>query len=97
MKARFEEAGLRQFGSGWVFLAYDVKANRTEVLATPNQDTLATLPGKVALLGNDVWEHAYYLTYRNRRADYLRAWWPLADWSYAGRRLDAARVRKVPV
>ena len=96
MKTKFEEAGLRQFGSGWVFLAYDVKANRTEVLTTPNQDTLDTLPGKVALLGNDVWEHAYYLTYRNRRADYLRAWWPLADWSYATRRLDAARAGKVP-
>ena len=96
MKAKFEDAGVRQFGSGWVFLAYDAGANRTEILATPNQDTLAAVPGKTVLLGNDVWEHAYYLTYRNRRADYLRAWWTLADWAYAGTRLDAARAGRAP-
>ena len=96
MKARFEDAGVRQFGSGWVFLAYDMAANRTEILTTPNQDTLAAQPSKTVLLGNDVWEHAYYLTYRNRRADYLKAWWSVADWAYAGSRLDAARAGKVP-
>ena len=96
MKAKFEEAGVKQFGSGWAFLAYDAAANRTEILTTPNQDTLAALPGKTVLLGNDVWEHAYYLTWRNRRADYLRAWWQVADWAYAGRRLDAARTGKAP-
>ena len=96
MKARFEEAGLRQFGSGWVFLAYDPKANRTEILTTPNQDTIEASSGKAVLLGNDVWEHAYYLDYRNRRAEYLRAWWSVTDWAYAGRRLDALRAGKVP-
>ena len=96
MRAKFEDVGLRQFGSGWVFLAYDTDANRTEVLTTPNQDTLAAMPGKVALLGNDVWEHAYYLTYRNRRAEYLKAWWGVVDWSVAGSRLDAARAGRTP-
>ena len=96
MKAKFEDAGVRQFGSGWVFLAYDTGANRTEILTTPNQDTLAALPGKTVLLGNDVWEHAYYLTYRNRRAEYLKAWWGVADWDHAGKRLDMARAGKTP-
>ena len=99
MKAKFEDAGTRQFGSGWVFLAYDPKANRTAIVTTANQDTplspsltFGGQPGAtIPLLGNDVWEHAYYLTYRNRRADYLKAWWAVADWDFAARRLAAAR------
>ena len=90
MRTKFEEAGLRRFGSGWVFLAYDAAAKRLEIMSTPNQDTMPA--GKTALLGNDVWEHAYYLTYRNRRADYLAAWWAVVDWEFAGMRLASARA-----
>ena len=97
MKAKFEDAGLRLFGSGWVFLAYDTKARRTEILSLPNQDSPFMQDGKVPLMGNDVWEHAYYLTYRNRRADYLKAWWDVVNWDHVGKRLDGARAGKVPI
>ena len=88
-RQRFEEAGLRQFGSGWVFLVTRPGARGLEILALPNQDSPA-MQGRHVLLGNDVWEHAYYLKHRNRRADYLRGWWPVVNWTAVGARLDAA-------
>jgi len=69
-----------------VFLLFDPKAEKLSIESTANQDS-ALLLGKPALLGNDVWEHAYYLTYRNRRADYLKAWWDVMHWDYVGERL----------
>jgi Fe-Mn family superoxide dismutase len=88
-KAEFEAAGLRHFGSGWVFLVAHPKENfRLEILTLPNQDSVLELdhpsPG---LLACDVWEHAYYLKHRNRRADWLRAWWDVVHWDYVGERL----------
>ena len=76
-KEEFEAAGLARFGSGWVWLIKD--GNGVAIVSTPNQDSPAS-EGKVVLLGNDVWEHAYYLKYQNRRPEYLAAWWNVVDW-----------------
>lgn len=78
LKKVFNAKGAGQFGSGWAWLVTDKEGN-LEVLSTPNQDSPISL-GKIVLLGNDVWEHAYYLNYQNRRADYLKAWWELVNW-----------------
>jgi Fe-Mn family superoxide dismutase len=90
-QAAFRAAGLARFGSGWVWLVTD-PGGTLQVLSTPNQDNplmdLAPVGG-TPLLGNDVWEHAYYLRYQNRRADYLDAWWSLVDWSVVSDRYAA--------
>ncbi|CAK6701727.1 superoxide dismutase [Synechococcus sp. CBW1107] len=82
-RAAFRAAGLARFGSGWVWLITDSEG-KLQVVSTPNQDNplmdLAPVGG-TPLLANDVWEHAYYLKYQNRRADYLDAWWSVVDWS----------------
>ena len=77
-KEAFEAAGVGQFGSGWAWLVAD--GDGVAVVSTANQDSPLT-DGKTPLLGNDVWEHAYYLNYQNRRADYLKAWWNTINWS----------------
>lgn len=77
MKKEFNAKGLSQFGSGWVFLVLD-ENNNLEIISMPNQDNPISLNKKV-ILGNDVWEHAYYLNYQNRRADYLENWWNLVN------------------
>jgi Fe-Mn family superoxide dismutase len=74
----FTEAGTRVFGSGWVWLVGD-KTGQLQIMTTPNQDSPVSV-GFTPLLGNDVWEHAYYLNYQNRRADYLKAWWQVVNW-----------------
>ena len=79
LKNVFNAKGAGQFGSGWAWLVTDKEGN-LEVLSTPNQDSPIS-SGKIVLLGNDVWEHAYYLNYQNRRADYLKAWWELVNWN----------------
>lgn len=76
-KEEFEAAGVARFGSGWVWLIKD--GSGVAIVSTPNQDSPAS-EGKVVLLGNDVWEHAYYLKYQNRRPEYLAAWWNVVDW-----------------
>ncbi|MFN0069454.1 MAG: superoxide dismutase [Limisphaerales bacterium] len=84
-KAKFEAAGLGRFGSGWVWLLRS-PAGKLEIASTANQDNplmgkaVAGCEGK-ALLGCDVWEHAYYLKYQNKRADYLKAWWSVVNWA----------------
>jgi Fe-Mn family superoxide dismutase len=91
-KAQFRQAGLSRFGSGWVWLLLDAQG-KLVITSTPNQDNplmdIAEVRG-TPLLGNDVWEHAYYLQYNNRRADYLDAWWQVVDWSVISRRYQAA-------
>jgi Fe-Mn family superoxide dismutase len=84
-KLKFEAAGLARFGSGWVWLVKN-KSGVLEILSTPNQDS-PIMEGLTPILGNDVWEHAYYLNYQNRRADYLKAWWNLVNWDIAEQKM----------
>ncbi|WP_441232850.1 superoxide dismutase [Bradyrhizobium sp. 930_D9_N1_4] len=86
----FNAAGGRVFGSGWVFVTVD-KDGKLAIETRPNQDN-PMIDGKRALLGNDVWEHAYYLNYQNRRADYLKAWWNTVSWSKISERYAAAKA-----
>ena len=92
-KEKFEAAGLGRFGSGWAWLV--ANAGKLEIVSTPNQDnplmgrTIAGCEG-VPVLGVDVWEHAYYLKYQNRRADYLKAWWNVVNWAAATKHYEAA-------
>lgn len=87
MKQQFEEAGLKHFGSGWVFLVWNRAVQKLEIVALPNQDSVLTI-GKPGLLLCDLWEHAYYLNYNNRRADWLKAWWGVVHWNYVSSRFD---------
>ncbi len=92
-KAKFEAAGMGRFGSGWAWLV--VHGGKLEIVSTANQDNplmgkaIAGCDGK-PVLGCDVWEHAYYLKYQNRRADYLKAWWNVVNWNEAARNYEAA-------
>jgi superoxide dismutase, Fe-Mn family len=87
VKAKLNDAGVKRFGSGWTWLV--VKGGTLEVTSTPNQDS-PLMDGATPILGIDVWEHAYYLNYQNRRPDYLAAWWDVVNWDEVGRRFDAA-------
>jgi superoxide dismutase, Fe-Mn family len=87
-KEKFEAAGVGQFGSGWAWLVLDGGA--LKVTSTPNQDNPIT-GGATPLLGNDVWEHAYYLKYQNKRPDYLKAWWDVVNWDKVAERYSAAK------
>ncbi len=82
-KTKFNEAGVKQFGSGWVFVHSDGGILKIE--SAPNQDT-PLHKGIEPIFGNDVWEHAYYLNYNNRRPDYLKAWWEVLDWDAVAER-----------
>jgi superoxide dismutase, Fe-Mn family len=84
----FDAAGGRVFGSGWVFVTV-TKDGKLAIETRPNQDS-PIMDGKRALLGNDVWEHAYYLEYQNRRSDYLKAWWNTVNWKSVAKRYAAA-------
>ncbi len=86
-KEQFEAAGVGRFGSGWAWLVLDAGALR--ITSTANQDSPLE-SGQTPLLGNDVWEHAYYLTYQNRRPDYLKAWWNVVAWPVVEARYAAA-------
>jgi Fe-Mn family superoxide dismutase len=90
-QAAFEAAGLKQFGSGWVYLvANSAHSFGLEIVTLANQDTPLDVR-RVPILGCDLWEHAYYLRYHNRRADWLKAWWQVVDWQAAGARLEDAK------
>lgn len=90
LKSNFNTAGAKVFGSGWVFVTVD-KDGKLALAAKPNQDT-PLMDGQRVLLGNDVWEHAYYLKYQNKRADYLKAWWNVVNWKAVGERYAAAEA-----
>ncbi len=83
-KELFQAAGMGRFGSGWAWLIDN--GGKFEIASTPNQDN-PLMEGKKAILGVDVWEHAYYLKYQNRRADYLGAFWNVVNWNEVGKRL----------
>jgi Fe-Mn family superoxide dismutase len=90
LQTDFNAAGGRVFGSGWVFVTVGRKG-QLAIETRPNQDN-PVMDGRSVLLGNDVWEHAYYLRYQNRRADYLKAWWNTVNWNVVGKRYAAARA-----
>jgi superoxide dismutase, Fe-Mn family len=85
-QAKLKEAGVNQFGSGWSWLVHD--GSGLAVVASPNQDNPIS-EGKTPLLGVDVWEHAYYLSYQNRRPDYIDAWWDTVNWEKVAERFAA--------
>jgi len=87
-KEKLGEAATKRFGSGWGWLT--AKGRKLEVTSTANQDS-PLMEGRTPLLGIDVWEHAYYLNYQNRRPDYIKAWWNVVSWAEVGRRFDAAK------
>ncbi|KQN37588.1 superoxide dismutase [Sphingomonas sp. Leaf407] len=92
LKEQFNAAGVNQFGSGWAWLIVGADG-KLAITSTPNQDNplmdVAAVKG-TPILANDVWEHAYYVTYRNARPAYLKAWWDVVDWDKVGERYDAA-------
>jgi superoxide dismutase, Fe-Mn family len=85
-KEKFKAAGVGQFGSGWAWLVKD--GDSVDITSTPNQDT-PVMEGKTPIIGIDVWEHAYYLKYQNKRPDYIDAWWNVVNWDEAQKRFDS--------
>ena len=88
-REQFEAAGANRFGSGWAWLVWD--GSKVAITSTANQDSPIS-EGQSPLMGVDVWEHAYYLKYQNRRPEYLKAWWNVVNWPEVARRLDALRA-----
>jgi superoxide dismutase, Fe-Mn family len=88
LKEQVNDAGVKRFGSGWTWLV--VEDGSVSVTSTPNQDTPLS-EGMTPILGIDVWEHAYYLKYQNRRPDYLAAWWNVVNWPEVARRFETSR------
>lgn len=94
-KVQFSDKAVAQFGSGWAWLVFDQSAEASakaglSIISLPNQDTPVS-QGKTPILMIDVWEHAYYLKYQNRRPEYVAAWWNVANWDEAARRFEEAR------
>jgi Fe-Mn family superoxide dismutase len=90
-QTKFNEAGVKQFGSGWVWLA--AKGSELQIISTPNQDNPVT-QGLFPIFGNDVWEHAYYLKYNNRRPEYLQAWWGVVNWEEINKRFEMSQTHQ---
>jgi Fe-Mn family superoxide dismutase len=91
-QAKFNDAGTKQFGSGWVWLA-GKSGGEVQVISTPNQDNPIS-QGLFPIFGNDVWEHAYYLKYNNRRPEYLTAWWNVLNWDEINKRYSTFKSGK---
>ncbi len=85
---KFNDAGVKRFGSGWAWLVQG--KGGLEIISTANQDS-PLMQGLYPIMGNDVWEHAYYLKYQNRRAEYLKAWWNVVNWNEVNKRLATAQ------
>ena len=88
-KEQFSKAGMTRFGSGWAWLV--TNGETLSIMSTANQDNPIS-QGVIPLLGVDVWEHAYYLNYQNRRADYLAAWWNVVNWDYVSANLKVVKI-----
>jgi len=95
LKSDFNAMGGRVFGSGWVFVTVD-RAGKLALVSKPNQDS-PLMDNQRALIGNDVWEHAYYLKYNNRRPEYLSAWWNVVNWDRVAVRYAAAKAGTLSV
>jgi Fe-Mn family superoxide dismutase len=95
LKEGFNRAGLTQFGSGWAFVTV-ARDGKLAIVSRPNQDS-PLMDGTRVLFGNDVWEHAYYLKYQNRRGDYLAAWWNVVNWAEVNKRFAAAKAGTLEV
>ncbi len=95
LKTDFNGVGARVFGSGWVFVTVD-RTGKLAIASRPNQDT-PLMEGHRVLFGNDVWEHAYYLKYQNRRPDYLAAWWNVVNWDKVAERYAAAKAGRLTI
>ncbi|MBS0243767.1 MAG: superoxide dismutase [Proteobacteria bacterium] len=95
LQEQFNAAGLKVFGSGWVQVTAGADG-KLAIVSKPNQDT-PLMEGQRVLFGNDVWEHAYYLNYQNRRADYLKAWWNVVNWKAVAARYAAAKEGKLAI
>ncbi len=91
-KAQIKQAGLGRFGSGWAWLV--LAGGKLQILSSANQDS-PYMNGQLPLLGVDVWEHAYYLKYQNKRADYLDAWWSVVNWNAVAKRFSEAKAGKM--
>lgn len=89
-KQQFNDAGVKRFGSGWVWLVKNNQGN-LQITSTANQDSPLT-EGYSPIFGNDVWEHAYYLKYQNRRPEYLNAWWNVINWDEINRRFAESQA-----
>jgi superoxide dismutase, Fe-Mn family len=85
---KFNDAGVKRFGSGWAWLVQG--KGGLEIISTANQDS-PLMQGAYPIMGNDVWEHAYYLKYQNRRAEYLKAWWNVVNWDEVNKRFATAK------
>jgi len=95
LKEDFNSKGEKVFGSGWVFVTVSPEG-KLSLVSKPNQDT-PLMDGKHVLFGNDVWEHAYYLKYQNRRPEYLKAWWDVVNWDAIADRYAAAKAGKLTI
>jgi Fe-Mn family superoxide dismutase len=90
-QTQLKQAGVSRFGSGWAWLV--LESGKLQILSTPNQDS-PLMKGQFPILGVDVWEHAYYLKYQNKRPDYIDAWWNVVNWTAVGKRYSQARAGK---
>jgi len=93
-QAKFNDAGVKQFGSGWAWLVGKPNGD-VQVISTPNQDNPIS-QGLFPIFGNDVWEHAYYLKYQNRRPEYLAAWWNVLNWDEINKRVEMFKSHREP-
>ena len=91
-KEKFNDAGVKQFGSGWAWLVRD-NGGKLQIVSSPNQDNPMS-QGFYPIMGSDVWEHAYYLKYQNRRADYLKEWWNVVNWNEINKRFQDSQNQK---
>ncbi|MBI3410191.1 MAG: superoxide dismutase [Planctomycetes bacterium] len=91
-QAQIKQAGVGRFGSGWAWLV--LAGGKLQILSTANQDS-PLMVGQVPIMGVDVWEHAYYLKYQNKRPDYIDAWWKVVNWNTVGKRYSEAKAGKI--
>ena len=94
-KTKFNDAGTKVFGSGWVWLVGKPGSEQVQIVTTANQDSPIS-QGLFPIMGNDVWEHAYYLKYNNRRTEYMQAWWNVVNWDEINKRLEMFTSHQEP-